>query len=135
MNFNDENLHDRVEQLEDDLSRAEGTCESLADENVELHERVEQLERHNAILQADMDDYRGRWMARGSAIAEQKERIGELESLVRDMWFKNIGRMDSCGWCVMGCDDPEDCSFYERMAALGLLEGGERPCASTASAT
>ena len=48
------------------------------------------------------------------------ERVVALETLVRDMWFKNIGRMDSCGWCVMGCDDDEKCDFQERMRELGI---------------
>jgi hypothetical protein len=49
----------------------------------------------------------------------------ELESLVRDMWFKNIGRMDHCGWCVMGCYEAERCDFQERMEELGIMKGGE----------
>lgn len=53
-------------------------------------------------------------------INEKDRRIRELESLVRDMWFKNIGRMDSCGWCVIGCDDAEHCELQERIAALGV---------------
>ena len=56
--------------------------------------------------------------------AEKDERIAKLESLVRDMWFKNLGRMDECGWCVIGCEDAEDCELHERMCELGITRGG-----------
>lgn len=51
-----------------------------------LHERVDELERHNAILQADAGLYRGRWMERGAAIAEQRERIEQLERERDEYW-------------------------------------------------
>ena len=65
-------------------------------------------------------------MAQIDNMAELEQRVDELESLARDMWFKNIGRMEHCGWCVIGCEDEEHCELAERMDALGLLEGGER---------
>lgn len=48
----------------------------------EINEQMEKLERHNKILQADVDLYRSRWMARGAMIAKQKKHIAELEALL-----------------------------------------------------
>lgn len=87
-----------------------------------LRERVKELERRNEILQADVDFYRGRWidlyrgrwMARGAAIAKQKERIGELESLVRDMYESMNTVSESWAFDM----------YHERMAALGI-EGSD----------
>ena len=68
------------------------------------------------------------WLWNGDehpSYSELVDRVADLEQLVRDMWFKNIGRMDSCGWCVIGCDDAEHCELQERIAALGIYtEGG-----------
>ena len=44
----------------------------------------------------------------------------ELRELARDMWSKNLGRMDNpCSWCVMGCAG-DDCDFERRMGELEI---------------
>jgi hypothetical protein len=44
----------------------------------------------------------------------------KLRELVRDMWLKNLGRMDyPCSWCVIGCAG-DDCDFDRRMSELGI---------------
>ena len=79
-------------------------------------ERIEQLE-------SSLDEVAEKWAIAQVNYEDCARRNTLLEALVRDMWFKNIGRMDSCGWCVIGCDDAERCELQERMAALGLLDG------------
>jgi hypothetical protein len=51
------------------------------------------------------------------ALVEERDKLREL---VRDMWFKNLGRMDyPCSWCVIGCAG-DDCDFDRRMSELGI---------------
>lgn len=52
--------------------------------------------------------------------------LNERDALIRDMWFKNLGRSDGgCGWCVMGCENEEACDFERRMRELGITESEE----------
>ena len=83
---------------------------------IEAKARIEQLE-------SSLDEVAEKWAIAQVNYEDCARRNTLLEALVRDMWFKNIGRMDSCGWCVIGCDDAERCELQERMAALGLLDG------------
>lgn len=45
MSFGEGNIRERMDELEDELSKAQGTVEDFACENVELRERIEQLEQ------------------------------------------------------------------------------------------
>ena len=96
-----------------------------------LRERVEELERQNNTLWELMRDYRGRWVARGAAIAKQKERIGELEALVRDLYAEvesevtfvdpDGNRVPEMPWAAEYLKP-----FRERMAELGIEAADER---------
>lgn len=84
---------------------------------------IDELERSYAILQNHFDKTRQRWIMRGEHISKQRERIAELESLVRGMWeFGESSKypytpLESVRWAQMREE------LGERMTALGLLDG------------
>ena len=77
---------------------------------------IDELERSYAILQNHFDKTRQRWIIRGEHIAKQRERIEELESLVRDMRTVIAIHERDDGYTAGK-------HFDKRMTALGLLDG------------
>ena len=80
---------------------------------------IDELERSYAILQNHFDKTRQRWIMRGEHIAKQRERIAELESLVRDIWIAYSKKSDESFHPAWDVDE----SLEQRMTALGLLDG------------
>lgn len=83
---------------------------------------IDELERSYAILQNHFDKTRQRWIIRGEHIAKQRERIAELESLVKDMLSTiRLGSMSDLTDKRVLASWLND--FSKRASELGLLDG------------
>ena len=104
MSFGEGNLHERIDKLAD-------TNGKLCAEINRQERVIEDLNNALAIEHRHFEVTRERWMKRGEEIARQRERIADLESLVRDMYKKLLD---------VPCGRDEIGEIIDRVAELGL---------------